>query len=207
MVEKIRWLGHASFCIEAERVVYFDPWKVKQDLPQADIVLVSHNHYDHCSVEDVKKISKKETVVVTNESCASIFINIELKVVKPNDRTVVNDVEIEVFPAYNTNKTFHPRSAGGLGFVVTLSGQRIYHCGDADFISEMKDIRCDIALLAVSGTYVMTASEAAKAAEVIRPKVAIPMHFGDIVGSSKDAEEFTMLCQELPIEVKILNKE
>ncbi len=206
MIDNIKWLGHASFCIEAEKIVYFDPWKLKQNLPEADIVLISHDHYDHCSVEDINKISKKETVVVCNKSCASHFTDVEVKIVKPNEKMNVNGIDIEIFPAYNIHKPYHPKTSGGLGFIVTLSGQRIYHCGDTDFIPEMKDIKCDIALLTVSGTYVMTASEAAKAVEIIKPKIAIPMHFGDIVGTRKDAEEFVRLCQNLSIEAKIINK-
>jgi len=206
ILDKLKWLGHASFLIESEKIVYFDPWKIKKGSPRADLILISHNHYDHCSLEDVKKISKKETVIVTNRSCALSFPNIEVKIVKPGDRITINNVEIEVYPAYNINKFFHEKSSGGLGFVITLSGERIYHCGDTDLIPEMKDIKCDIALLAVSGTYVMTASEAAKACQRIKPKIAIPMHYGDIVGSIQDVQEFVKLCKEASIEAKILER-
>ncbi|MDI6642016.1 MAG: MBL fold metallo-hydrolase [Elusimicrobiota bacterium] len=206
MLEKIKWLGHSSFYIEGDKIVYFDPWKIKKELPKADIVLISHNHYDHCSPEDVKKIIKKETIIVTNETTALNFSGIELKIVKPGDKITVYGIDIVIFPAYNIDKSFHPKSSNGLGFVITISGHRIYHCGDTDLIPEMNNIKCDIALLAVSGTYVMTASEATKAAEIIKPKIAIPMHYGEVVGNIEDAQKFVDLCKKLSIESKILDK-
>jgi L-ascorbate metabolism protein UlaG (beta-lactamase superfamily) len=122
----------------------------------------------------------------------------------------VDDVAIEAVPAYNINKfrepgrVFHPKEDGKLGFVLTIEGVRIYHAGDTDNIPEMKDIRTDIALLPVSGKYVMTAQEAADAAGVINPKVAIPMHYGGTIGSPKDGETFQKSAK---CEVKILQKE
>ncbi|MEW6558079.1 MAG: MBL fold metallo-hydrolase [Elusimicrobiota bacterium] len=209
MLEKIKWLGHASFRIEGEKTIYIDPWRLKKDLPKADIVLITHNHYDHCSPEDVQKISKggKETVIVANKTSALSFSDMEVKTVKPGDKITVHNVDIKVTPAYNINKPFHPKSSDGLGFIVTVSGQQIYHSGDTDIIPEMKNIKCDIVLLAVSGTYVMTASEAAKAAEMLKPKIAVPMHYGEIVGGNEDAQKFINLCKKLSIEANVKNKE
>jgi len=192
MVENIHWLGHDSFRIDGPATIYVDPWQLPAGVPQADLVLVTHDHYDHCSPEDVAKISKADTVIVTIAAAAKKLKG-DVRVVKPGDSLTVKSIPIEVVPAYNVNKKFHPRDAGHVGFIITVDGQRIYHAGDTDFIPEMKDFKVDIALLPVSGTYVMTADEAANAAKAINPKVAIPMHYGEIVGSREDAERFREL--------------
>ena len=192
MIENIHWLGHDSFRIDGPATIYVDPWQLPAGVPQADLVLVTHDHYDHCSPEDVAKISKADTVIVTIAAAAKKLKG-DVRVVKPGDSLTVKGIPIEVVPAYNVNKKFHPRDAGHVGFIITVDGQRIYHAGDTDFIPEMKDFKVDIALLPVSGTYVMTADEAANAAKAINPKVAIPMHYGEIVGSRADAERFREL--------------
>jgi L-ascorbate metabolism protein UlaG (beta-lactamase superfamily) len=200
MIEKIHWLGHDSFRLEGEVTVYIDPWKLPPNSPKADIILITHDHYDHCSPEDVAKIQKADTVIVTIPAAARKLKG-EVKTVKPGDKITVKGIEIEAVPAYNTDKQFHPKGAGHVGFIVTLGGKRIYHAGDTDFIPEMKGLKVDIALLPVSGTYVMTAEEAAKAADAIKPEVAIPMHYGEIVGSERDAERFKELTS---VQVTIL---
>ena len=192
MVENIHWLGHDSFRIDGPATIYVDPWQLPAGVPQADLVLVTHDHYDHCSPKDVTRISKADTVIVTIAAAAKKLKG-DVRVVKPDDSLTVKGIPIEVVPAYNVNKKFHPRDAGHVGFIITVDGQRIYHAGDTDFIPEMKDFKVDIALLPVSGTYVMTADEAANAAKAINPKVAIPMHYGEIVGSREDAERFREL--------------
>lgn len=192
MVENIHWLGHDSFRLEGEVTIYIDPWKLPPNSPKADIILITHEHYDHCSPEDVAKIQKADTVIVTIPAAARKLKG-EVKTVKPWDKITVKGIEVEAVPAYNINKPFHPKEAGHVGFIVNLGGKRIYHAGDTDFIPEMKGLKVDIALLPVSGTYVMTADEAARAADAIKPEVAIPMHYGEIVGSEKDAERFKEL--------------
>jgi L-ascorbate metabolism protein UlaG (beta-lactamase superfamily) len=201
MLENITWLGHDAFKIKADNVIYVDPYELEDGEP-ADLILITHDHYDHCSPQDVAKIRTDETEIVTIAACAR-KVGGRVHTVTPGDRLVVKGVEIEAVPAYNTNKRFHTRGAGHVGFVVTVAGQRIYHAGDTDFIPEMKEIEADIALLPVSGVYVMTAEEAAEAAEAIQPKVAIPMHYGSIVGSAQDARRFQELCS---VEVRILEK-
>ena len=174
--------------------------------PEADIILITHDHDDHCSSEDVAKIQKDETVIVTIEAAAQKLEG-QIEIVKPGDTLKVKDVSIETVPAYNLTKfrspgvPYHPKEAEHVGFVITLDGQRIYHTGDADVIPEMESIKTDIALLPVSGTYVMTAEEAVEAAGIIQPKVAIPMHIGRGIGSMDAAEEFRNAC---PVPVVIL---
>lgn len=199
MVESITWLGHASFKIEGEKRVYIDPWKLEDGEP-ADIILITHSHYDHLEPQDVARIQKEKTVIVATKDSAARLKG-DVRVVKPGDRLMIDGVGIAVVPAYNIGKDFHPKAKGWVGYVVTVGGSRIYHPGDTDLIPEMEQVKCDVALLPVGGTYTMTAEEAVEACKKIKPKVAIPMHWGDIVGSRADAQRFQRLA---PCEVKIL---
>ena len=204
MVKNIHWLGHDTFKIAAEKVIYTDPFNVKRK-DQADIILITHEHRDHCSPDDVKKLRGPSTVIVAPSDCAA-KLGGDIRTVRPGDKLEVFGIKIEVVPSYNTNKQFHTRDRGWVGYVFTAEGRRVYLAGDTDYIPEMKNIRCDIALLPVSGTYVMTAEEAARAALEIRPSVAIPMHYGSIVGSAADAKRFSDLLKG-KIEVVIKQEE
>lgn len=205
MVEDIKWLGHDTFVIGKQTKVITDPFKIKGNY-KADIVVITHDHFDHCVPEDVKKVQKEDTVVVATSDCAAKLSG-NVKVVKPGDKISVKGVEIEAVPAYNTNKDFHKKAQGWVGYIITIDNKRIYLAGDTDRIPEMKDLKdIDIALLPVSGTYVMTAQEAVEAALDIRPKVAIPMHYGAIIGSEEDAKSFKEALQG-KIEVVILRQE
>jgi len=204
MLKNITWLGHDCFKLTGERVIYTDPFQLKGGEP-ADIILVTHEHYDHCSPQDVKKIQKASTVIVAPPDCAKKLSG-NIKTVKPGDKITVEGVSIEAVPSYNTNKPFHPKENKWVGYIFTVMGQRIYIAGDTDYINEMEGFRADIALLPVSGTYVMTAEEAARAALAIKPKLAIPMHYGSIVGSAKDAERFKKLL-EGKVDVEILSQQ
>jgi L-ascorbate metabolism protein UlaG (beta-lactamase superfamily) len=204
MIKNIHWLGHDTFKIVGEKVVYTDPFKIKKK-DTADIILITHEHFDHCSPEDIKKIQGLNTVIVATSDCAQKLSG-KIKVVRPGDKINVEGTEIEAVPAYNTNKQFHTKDKGWVGYIFTVQGQRIYIAGDTDHIPEMKNFKVDIALLPVSGTYVMTADEAVRAALDMKPKVAIPMHYGSIVGSEKDAKKFADSL-EGKIEVVILKEE
>ena len=194
VVKNITWLGHDGFLIKGDgKAIVIDPFQVKQCEP-ADIILISHEHYDHCSPEDVKKIRKDSTVIVT-EAQSAAKLSGDVRVVQPGDKLMVSGIPIEAVPSYNTNKRFHPKESGWLGFIVTVDGVRIYHAGDTDRIPEMESFEVDIALLPVSGTYVMTAEEAVEAARMIKPKLVIPMHYGAIVGSADDAKRFSEALQ------------
>jgi L-ascorbate metabolism protein UlaG (beta-lactamase superfamily) len=209
------WLGHDGYKIIAggKAIIYIDPYQLSkqhQGKNDADIVLISHNHFDHLSMADLNNVVGKKTTIVAAKECVEQLKNfeaIEVRGVEPGDRLTVRGISIEAVAAYNTNKNFHPKADGKVGFVMTFENCRIYHSGDTDDIPEMSQIEPDVALIPVSGTYVMTAEEAAKAVnEKIKPKkLAIPMHYGSIVGSEKDAAKFKQLVKVCS--VQILEKE
>lgn len=207
MAEGIHWLGHDCFRIEGDgQVIYIDPYELEGEPPAADIILVTHDHFDHCSPGDVARVRRQETVVVTVAAAAG-KLEPPVRLVNPGDRLTVNGVPIEVVPAYNVNKfrspgkPFHAKEAGYVGFVITVAGRRIYHTGDADLIPEMAAIRADVALLPVSGTYVMTVEEAVEAARLLRPGLAIPMHVGAGIGDLDDARSFV---EQAPVPAEVL---
>ncbi len=197
---QITWLGHDGFKLKKGTVVYIDPYQLKSPAEPADVACVTHEHFDHLSVEDLKKVVGSHTTIVTIAACQEAAKGLRphaVRIVKPGDRVMVEGITIEAVPAYNTSKfrapgkPFHPQADGKVGFVLTMGGIRIYHAGDTDQIPEMAAAAgVDVALLPVSGTYVMTAAEAIKACQAVRPKLAIPMHYGAIVGEAADAEAF-----------------
>jgi len=211
-LKDVHWLGHDGFLIVEEATgkrIYVDPYRLKRHGP-ADLILITHDHHDHFSPDDVAKLRKPETVIVTVPSVASQLSDGHVITVQPGDRVVAAGIPIEAVPAYNVSKfrspgvPFHPKPAGFVGFIVTVNGERIYHAGDTDLIPEMDGLQVDVALLPVSGTYVMTADEAAEAAARIKPRVAVPMHYGAIVGSEADAQRFAQLCATRGIPVEVL---
>jgi L-ascorbate metabolism protein UlaG (beta-lactamase superfamily) len=202
-------IAHDTFRIAGSKIIYTDPFKIpKRD--EADIVLLSHEHFDHLSIDDLGKVISLGTTIIASPICADGLKSVKVtdkRFVDPNGKTTVGKVEIEAVPAYNINKfrepgkAFHPKGEKRVGFVIKMDGTTVYHAGDTDFIPEMKSIHCDIALLPVSGTYVMTPEEAAEAAAAINPKIAVPMHYGAIVGSDGDAQKFKSLVKNCQVEI------
>jgi L-ascorbate metabolism protein UlaG (beta-lactamase superfamily) len=199
LVDRLHWLGHDSFRLDGPPVIYFDPWKLKGKPPKADLVLVTHEHHDHCSPDDIRKVSRPDTIVVSNTGSAARLPGGQ--VMRPRERLSAAGIEIEAVHAYNTNKfrspghPFHPREAEHVGYVVTVGGVRLYHAGDTDYIPEMEDLDCDVALLPVSGTYVMTVEEAVTAAQAIGPEIVVPMHYGSGIGTSSDGKRLAEMYE------------
>lgn len=210
---EISWLGHAGFKIKKDRIIYIDPYQLQGSPEKGDMVLITHEHFDHLSIEDLKKVVGPDTVIVTIPTCEGKVQRLKPKRVEvlwPGDKKNIEGVEVETVPAYNTNKfrspgaVFHPKGEGKVGFILTLAGRRVYHAGDTDNIPEMERAKgVDVALLPVSGTYVMTFNEAIEACRTIQPKVAIPMHYGAIVGSAEDARRFK---EGAPSQVEVLER-
>jgi len=202
----ILWLGHASFKIEKGQKIFIDPFQLRVPEKDADLILITHDHFDHCSVDDIRKLVNQQAVIISAKMCRAKIDNFKSQVAKiiyfiPGDKVKVNNASIEAVPAYNVNKfrapgvVFHPKEMGYVGYVIEIDKIRIYHAGDTDLIPEMNNLgKIDIAMLPIGGTYTMNVEEALEAVKAIKPKYTIPMHYGSIVGSEKDAERFEQLA-------------
>ncbi len=202
MVDRIHWFGHASFKITGSKTIYIDPWKLPDgDGKDGDIVLVTHDHYDHCSPVDIKKALSPGGQVVVPQCCRGKYPKADVYTL-PFMNQKVQNISIYSAAAYNINKKFHLREYGHVGYIIKLDGVKIYHTGDSDAYPHMADLSCDIVLVPISGTYVMDPWEAVAACDMLKPEVAIPMHWGDpdVVGTRENAETFAKLA---PCEVVI----
>ena len=215
---ELKWLGHSSFMIKFEnKIIYIDPYKIigeEYEIDKADYIFITHSHYDHCSIEDIKKLYQENTVIVCTPDCQSKMRHVSERAnvvtVSPSDKFQFEKGKILIWtiPAYSTDKPVHTREEDWVGYILNFDGTQIYHAGDTDFIPEMKRMSgLDIALLPIGGTYTMNGGEAATAAKFISPKIAIPMHYGSISGSGDDAKQFIKFCSAEGIETKILDKE
>jgi L-ascorbate metabolism protein UlaG (beta-lactamase superfamily) len=212
LLDSVEWLGHSGFRIRTRgAVIYIDPYRV-EDGPDADLILITHGHYDHFSPQDVERLSGPGTWLVAPPAVAERVSGQVLSIAPGEvvERELARGVEVAAVAAYNTSKRdasgnlFHPREARWVGYDLNLQGERLYHSGDTDVIPEMDTVvGVDVALLPVSGVYVMTAGEAAEAARRIQPRVAVPMHWGQHIGTREDAEAF---AEGAPVDVRILER-
>ena len=193
--------SHSSIRAEGSRILYFDPFQLKTAAHDADIIFVTHDHFDHFSPEDMEKVSKADTIFVVPQSLRGKVPN--GKALCAGDTLTIQGISVEAVAAYNAGKPFHPKENGWLGYRVTMGGETLYVCGDSDATPEAKAVKCDILALPVGGTYTMDASQAAELAKAVMPKLALPTHYGSIVGSKKDAEKFRELVSDA-IQVKLL---
>jgi len=207
---EIKWLGHSGFLIQHDKInIFIDPFKIGNISEKADLILITHSHYDHCSVEDIKKIIKKETIVIGPADILSQTRqvgDVNFKIAEPGKSLDFKEIKINSVPAYNTNKPYHSKEEAWLGYIIDFSGTTVYHAGDSDIIPEMNNIKVNIALLPISGKFVMDYHEAAIAANIIKPDLTIPMHYDSIIGTINDAEQFVQLCKQKNINAIILEK-
>lgn len=222
---KVDFLGHAGFLISIpngsigrEKRIAIDPYNVSENVGKADFILITHSHYDHCSIKDIEKISQRGTGIFVPADAQSKITRIDgvnMQVIEAGEEIeLTKNIKIESVPAYNLNKDFHPKTEGWFGYLLKIGNVVIYHSGDSDKIPEMQKLtgygkhgNKFITLLPVSGTYVMTSEEAAEVASMLRPDVAIPMHYGaGVAGTIEDAQRFVELCKKENIDARILDK-
>ncbi len=216
---RIEFLGHSGFFIEMKngKTIVIDPYNISNTSNKADFVLITHSHYDHCSIKDIEKVVKEGTIAVIPADAQSKITkvnNLQMEIVEVGDEIELDGVKIEVVPAYNVDKDFHPKKEGWHGYVIKMDEIIVYHAGDTDKIPEMKKLtgygkkgNSFIILLPVSGTYVMDAEEAAGVASLLSPDLAIPMHYGaGVAGTIEDAKKFVELCKEVNVRAEILEK-
>lgn len=211
MLENIEVLNHSAIKISKDKVIYIDPFKIEEEFHDADIIMITHDHYDHYSEEDIKKVVKEDTIIVITEDLVTKVLKFGINpnnivTVEPNMEYLIDNIKIKTVPAYNINKAFHPKSNGWVGYVLIIEGISYYIAGDTDITSENLNVKCDVAFVPVGGTYTMDYSEAAKLVNCIMPKIAVPTHYGSIVGTRFDGPDFIKLLN-YKIEGKILLKE
>ena len=198
MLENIEVLYHSSIRISKNKVIYIDPFKIDKDYNDADIVFITHDHYDHYSEEDIDKVINENTTIIIPEELLTKLLRKGINknaiiTVEPNKNYMVQGIKFETISAYNTNKTFHPKENGWVGYIIIINGIRYYIAGDTDITEENKQVKCDVAFVPVGGTYTMDFKEAASLINEIKPKIAIPIHYGSIVGTEQDAIDFIRL--------------
>lgn len=201
MLNNIEVLYHSSIRINKEKTIYIDPFKIDRNYNDADIIFVTHDHYDHYSEEDIDKVINENAVIVIPEELLTKVLKKGINknaiiTVEPNQKYMVQGIKFESVPAYNTNKTFHPKENGWVGYVIEINGIKYYIAGDTDITEENKKVKCDVAFVPVGGTYTMDFKEAAQLVNQIQPKVAVPIHYGSVVGTKQDAEEFIKLLHK-----------
>lgn len=206
---EIKVLCHSSIKIISNKIIYADPFKIKEKSNDADLIIITHSHYDHFSEEDISKIQKAETLICITPDLLEKTINLGLKkeniiIVEPNKEYHVENIKIKTIPAYNTNKKFHPKENNWVGYILEIENKKIYIAGDTDITEENKKINCDIALVPIGGTYTMNAKEAAELINIIQPLEVVPTHYAKIVGKKEDAIEFKNLVKSnIKVEIQI----
>ena len=210
MIENIEVLFHSSIRIVREKTIYIDPFKIQENYNDADLIFITHDHFDHYSEADIDKVRKENTKIIVPKDLLSKVLDFgfeseKITTVEPNKEYTVEGIKFETISAYNIQKQFHPKKNGWVGYIIELDGNRYYIAGDTDITEENKKVKCDVAFVPVGGTYTIDYKEAAELINIIKPKIAVPIHYGDIVGTKQDAVEFTKLLDS-KVEGKILMK-
>ena len=211
MLENIEVLIQSSIRISKGKMIYFDPFKIDKNYNDADIIFITHDHYDHYSENDIDKVIKQDTVIIAPEELLTKLLKKGYKkdyivTVEPEKSYMVEGIKFETVPAYNVDRPFHPKENGWVGYIIELDGIRYYIAGDTDITEESKKVKCDVAFVPVGGTFTMDYKEAANLINEIKPKIAVPIHYGSIVGTKEDGINFSKLVNP-EIECEILMKE
>lgn len=198
MLENIEVLCHSSIRINKEKVIYIDPFKINKNYNDADIIFITHDHYDHYSEEDIDKVIKEDTTIVISKDLLKKLLKKGINknaiiVAEPNKEYETQGINFNTIPTYNINKKFHPKENNWLGYIITINNVKYYVAGDTDITDENRKVKCDVAFVPVGGTYTMDFKEAARLINEIKPKIAVPIHYGSIVGTEQDARNFINL--------------
>lgn len=199
MLENIELFCQSSLKFSKDKIIYFDPFKISDEYHDADYIFITHDHFDHYDVDSINKIKKDDTKIIIpdtlREKSLELFSEDNILVVEPLKDYVVGDISFRTVPAYNTNKDFHPRSNNWVGYVVNLDNHSYYVMGDTDSIPEAKEVKCDVLFIPIGGTYTMDYKEAAELTNIIRPLVAVPIHYSTVVGTREDANKFLEMIE------------
>ena len=213
MLSNIEVLCHSSIRINRGSIIYFDPFNIGKNYNDADVIFITHDHYDHYSEEDIDKVVKKESIIVAPEDLLTKLLKKGFKkeniiMVTPNKEYTVKGIKFKTIPAYNVNKQFHPRANEWIGYELNIEGVIYYIAGDTDITEENQKVKCDVAFVPVGGTFTMDYREAAELINKIKPKIAVPTHYGSIVGDKSDGVNFSKLVSpEIKVEILIKNGE
>ena len=197
MLENIQVLTHSSIKISKNKIIYIDPFNIEKNYNDADIIFITHSHYDHFSLEDIKKCMNENTIIVITKDLENdsltLFNNEKIITVLPNNHYQIDTINFNTIKAYNVNKPFHPKENNWVGYIINMNNIKYYIAGDTDKTIESSNVKCDIAFLPIGGKFTMDYKEAAELANEIKPKIVIPIHYGTIVGSKEDAINFKSL--------------
>lgn len=201
MLEKIEVLGHSSIRIAKGKVIYFDPFKIKKEYHDANLIFITHSHYDHFSLEDIVKVSNNATIFVCptdveKKLLAAGYQKEKILSVLPNNKYEIQNIKFTTIPAYNIDKPYHPKENAWLGYIIEINNFKYYIAGDTDNTFETQNVKCDVAFLPIGGTYTMNYIEAAALANTIKPKIVVPIHYGTIIGNKNLATKFLKLLSK-----------
>lgn len=194
----------SSIKLMLDKIVYFDPYKIEDNKNDADIIFITHNHYDHMDSESIEKIKNDSTIIIAPKSMEEVVKNIKFKdyiFLNPNEEINIGNLNVKTIPAYNINKTFHLREYNWLGYIVTYNNISYYVAGDTDKINENEKVKCDVAFIPVGGHFTMDVNEASELIKIINPKIVIPIHYGSIIGNIVDGKKLKEKLSDTNIEV------
>jgi L-ascorbate metabolism protein UlaG (beta-lactamase superfamily) len=205
MIERFTWFKQSAYRWDGDgATVYIDPWGVPEGAPEADVIFITHAHDDHFQPEEIQRLTKKDTQIVAPRDIAAELSG-NVRPVAPGDTVEAGGIKGQAVPAYNIAEErleMHPKANGWVGYVLQLGDATYYHAGDTDHLTDLETISPQVAFVPIGGTFTMDASEAAGLIRIMSPQLAVPMHYGFVVGSPADAERFRQEAD--PVRVEIL---